>query len=169
LPTIGTSASGISADRLQYAAKSLKALWAENQTNLPSPAAIRQFQAIAQTGAVVTTDMAKVGVPILAGCDGMIVGFCIHDELAAMVRGGMTPLAALQTATINPAKYLNIEPTAGIVAAGKRADMVLLDANPLSDITNIGRIHAVILAGRLLDRKELDKMLAEVKMKASQQ
>ena len=99
----------------------------------------------------------------------MIAGFCIHDELAAMVRGGMTPLAALQTATLNPAKYLKVDQTAGTVAVGKRADMVLLDANPLSDITNVGRIHAVILAGRLLDRKELDKVLADVKTNASQE
>jgi imidazolonepropionase-like amidohydrolase len=110
--------------------------------------------------------MQKAGVPILAGCDGMIAGFCLHDELAVMVEGGMSPLAALQTATLNPAKYFKIEQTAGTVAAGKRADLVLLEANPLSDISNVRRIHAVILAGRLLDRKELDKTLADVKAKA---
>jgi imidazolonepropionase-like amidohydrolase len=85
-----------------------------------------------------------------------------------MVRGGMTPLAALQTATLNPAKYFHLQQTTGSVAPGKRADLVLLDANPLNDIANVGRIHAVVLAGRLLDRKDLDKMLAEVKAKANQ-
>ena len=52
--------------------------------------------------------MAKAGVGILAGCDTMIAGFCVHDELEAMVRGGMTPLAALQTATVNPARYFGL-------------------------------------------------------------
>jgi imidazolonepropionase-like amidohydrolase len=78
----------------------------------------------------------------------------------------MSPLAALQTATLNPAKYFKIEQTAGSITSGKRADLVLLDANPLTDITNVGRIRAVIFAGRLLDRNEQDKMLANVKSKA---
>ena len=62
--------------------------------------------------------MAKAGVGILAGCDTMIAGFCVHDELEAMVRGGMTPLAALQTATVNPARYFGLEQTAGSIAPG---------------------------------------------------
>ena len=75
-------------------------------------------------------------------------------------------MAALQTATLNPAKYFKIEQTSGSIASGKRADLVLLDANPLTDIKNVGRIRAVVLAGRLLERNELDKMLADVKAKA---
>jgi imidazolonepropionase-like amidohydrolase len=112
--------------------------------------------------------MAKAGVGILAGCDGMIAGFCVHDELAAMVRGGMTPLAALQTATINPARYFGLSQTLGAVAPEKRADLVLLDANPLTDIANVRRVRAVVFAGRLLDRIELDKVLAQVKAEAQQ-
>jgi imidazolonepropionase-like amidohydrolase len=110
--------------------------------------------------------MAKAGVRILAGCDGMIAGFCLHDELADMVRGGMTPLAALQTATLNPARYFGLQQTAGSIASGHTADLVLLDANPLTDITNVGRIRGVVVAGRLLDRAELDKLLAQVKIAA---
>ena len=97
----------------------------------------------------------------------MIAGFCVHDELAAMVRGGMPPLAALQTATINPARYFNLEKTAGAIAVGRRADLVLLDANPLKAIENVGRIRAVVAAGRLLERADLDKLLAEVKAAAT--
>ncbi len=167
IATIGTPESQISADQLAYASKSIRDFWAGNQSIFATPTVVRQLRAAAQVGAMVTSDMAKAGVPILAGCDGMIAGFCLHDELAAMVRGGMTPLAALQTATLNPAKYFNLQQTAGSVATGKRADLVLLDANPLTDITNVGRIHAVVLAGRLLERKDLDKMLAETKAKAS--
>jgi len=166
LGTIGTPASQISADRMAYASKSIKEFWAGNQSLFATPEVVRQMRATAEVAAVVTSDMAKAGVPILAGCDGMIAGFCLHDELAAMVRGGMSPLAALQTATLNAAKYFKIEQTAGSIASGKRADLVLLDANPLSDITNVGRIRAVILAGRPMDRNELDAMLADVKAKA---
>jgi imidazolonepropionase-like amidohydrolase len=86
-----------------------------------------------------------------------------------MVRGGMTPRAALQTATLNPARYLGLQQTVGSVASGQRADLVLLDANPLADITNIRRIRAVVVAGRLLDRNELDGMLAQAKSAAAQQ
>ena len=99
----------------------------------------------------------------------MIAGFCVHDELAAMVHGGMTPLAALQTATLNPARYFGLQSTAGSVASGHRADLVLLDANPLTDITNIQRIRAVLVAGRFLDRQELDKVLAQVKIATGRQ
>src|SRR5262249_39396453 len=123
----------------------------------------------AEVGARVTSDMVKAGVQVLAGCDGMIAGFCLHDELAAMVRGGMTPLAALQTATINPVRYFGLEQAAGTVASGRRADLALLDENPLADIASVRRIRGVIVAGRLLDRDALDKVLARVKEAARQQ
>jgi hypothetical protein len=165
--TIGTPASTVPPDRLVYARKSLRALWAENQS-VSSPGAAQFLKANAEVAAVVTKDMANAGVGILAGCDSMIAGFCVHDELAAMVHGGMTPLAALRTATLNPARYFGLEQTAGSVAAGQSADLVLLDASPLTEITNVGRIRAVVVAGRFLDRTELDKLLAQVKIAAAQ-
>jgi imidazolonepropionase-like amidohydrolase len=167
IAVIGTPASSVSADRMVYASKSLRAMWAGNQS-LATADAARFLKANAEVGAAVTRDMANAGVGILAGCDGMIAGFCVHDELAAMVRGGMTPLAALQTATLNPARYFGLQ-TAGNVASGHRADSVLLDANPLTDIANVGRIHAVVVAGRLLDRTELDKLRAQVQIATVQQ
>jgi alpha-D-ribose 1-methylphosphonate 5-triphosphate diphosphatase PhnM len=169
IATIGTPASNISPDQIAYAGKSLKAMWAGNQSlGGTTPEAIRIMRSRGEVGARVTSDMAKAGVRILAGCDGLIAGFCLHDELAAMVRGGMTPLAALQTATINPARYFGLEQTAGSVASGRRADLVLLDDNPLADIASVRHIRGVIIAGRLLDREALDKALAGVKA-ASQQ
>jgi imidazolonepropionase-like amidohydrolase len=112
--------------------------------------------------------MAKAGVGILAGCDGLVPGFCVHDELAAMVAGGMTPREALQTATINPARYLGRQDSLGRVMPGYEADLVLLDANPLMDIANVRAIRAVLVSGRLLDRKELDEVLGQVKIAAGQ-
>lgn len=166
--TIGTPASLVTADQLAYAGKGLRAMWAENQKLFATPVVVRLLRARALTGATVTRDLAAAGVGILAGCDTMIAGFCVHDELAAMVRGGMTPLAALQTATINPARYLGLSQTLGRVAPGQRADLVLLDANPLADIANVRRVRAVVAAGRFLDRKALDELLAQVRAAARQ-
>jgi hypothetical protein len=165
--TIGTPASTVPPDRMAYASKSLRAMWAGNQS-ISSPGAAQFLKVNAEVAAVVTKDMATAGVGILAGCDGMIAGFCVHDELAAMVQGGMTPLGALQTATLNPARYFGLQQTAGSVASGQSADLVLLDASPLTDITNIRRIRAVIVAGRFLDRTDLDKLLAQTKNAAAQ-
>jgi imidazolonepropionase-like amidohydrolase len=165
LATIGTPASAVSADHLAYAGKSLRAAWAANQSLFATPEVARGMRAGSEVGAVVTKDMAKAGVGVLAGCDSMIAGFCVHDEVAAMVRGGMTPLAALQTATLK-ARYFGLQQTAGSVASGHTADLVLLDANPLTDITNVARIRAVVVAGRFLDRAELDKLLAQVRIAA---
>ena len=75
----------------------------------------------------------------------------------------MTPLAALQSATLAPARFLKVEQTLGSIAPGKTADLVLLDANPLEDISNTRRIRAVLLGGRFLDRSEIDRRLTEVR------
>lgn len=114
-----------------------------------------------------TLAMFRAGVPFMAGTDtaaGVHVfpGFSLHDELAMFVRAGLTPMQALQTATRNPAVFLDILAETGTIEKGKRADLVLLDANPLEDIGNTRRISAVVLAGRYLDRANLDRMLKKV-------
>jgi len=107
--------------------------------------------------------MHQAGVGILAGCDGLVPGFCLHDELIFMVRGGLSPLAALQTATINPARYLGLERSLGSVQQGKSADLVLLEANPLQNIANVRRVSAVVLNGKLLTRAEFDAIVERTK------
>jgi len=166
--TIATPASSVPAERLSYASSDLRAMWAGIQDEFITPDLVSVLRSRAAVGAVVVNDMAEVGVGVLAGCDAMVAGFCLHDELVAMVRGGMTPLAALRTATLNPAQSLGLLSTHGSVAAGKIADLVLLDANPLEDINNVRRIQAVVLAGRLLDRVDLNAILAQVKVEAEQ-
>jgi imidazolonepropionase-like amidohydrolase len=114
-----------------------------------------------------TLAMFRAGVPFMAGTDtaaGVHVfpGFSLHDELALFVRAGLTPLQALQTATLNPARFLDRSADTGTIETGKRADLVLLDANPLEDIANTRKIRAVVLAGRYFGRSELDGMLREV-------
>ena len=169
LAVIGTPASSIPRDQLAYANGTFLEMHKGNQSFfLKQPEVIGILKNLAEVGKVVTRDMAAAGVGILAGCDAMIAGFCVHDELATMVRGGMTPLAALQTATINPARYLGRETASGTVAPGRSADLVVLDANPLDDIANLRRIRAVVAAGRFLDRRALDQLLVQAKAAAAQ-
>ena len=106
--------------------------------------------------------MHREGVKLLAGSDATygVPGFSLHDELYALTVVGLSPLQALQTATINPAQYFGIENVAGNIEHGKQADLLLLDANPLDDIRNTKKIHAVISRGRVFDRHTLDEMLA---------
>lgn len=104
------------------------------------------------------------GVGILAGTDAsdeayVFAGSGLHDELALLVDAGLTPLQALQTATLNPARYLGAADSMGTVAAGKAADLLVLDANPLQDIRNTMRIFAVVHGGRLIDAAERERLL----------
>jgi imidazolonepropionase-like amidohydrolase len=117
----------------------------------------------------------RVGLPILAGTDaGAPVrdkeppGFALHAELTIYVTEGLSPLEALQAATINPAKMLHGTDSLGTVAAGKLADLVLLDANPLADITNTTTIRAVVANGRYFDRAALDRLFTEVQAAAKE-
>jgi imidazolonepropionase-like amidohydrolase len=103
--------------------------------------------------------MQQVGLPILVGTDVAPAGFALQGELAIYAAEGLTPLEALQTATLNPAKMLHGTDSLGTVAVGKLADLVLLDANPLVDITNTTAIRAVVANGRYFDRATLDQIL----------
>jgi imidazolonepropionase-like amidohydrolase len=113
----------------------------------------------------------RADVGIMAGTDvgnpGLYPGFSLHDELVALVKAELTPMAALQAATLNPARFLGMEKDLGTVQKGKIADLVLLEANPLEDISNTRKINAVVVSGRLLDRKSLDGLLAQAEAAAN--
>ena len=105
------------------------------------------------------------GVTLLAGTDAGSVlvypGFSLHEELRLLVEDAkLTPAEALRSATIAPARYFGMEGSLGSISAGKFADLVLLDANPLVNIRNTMRIDAVVQGGKLLDRAALDLLLA---------
>ena len=112
-------------------------------------------------------EMRQSGVRIMAGSDVAVLnvfpGVSLHEELRLFVDSvGMTPLEALESATRKPAEWLGLADSVGTIERGKIADLVLLDANPLDAITNTRRIAAVVLRGRLFQRKELDELLATV-------
>ena len=113
----------------------------------------------------VVGDMEKSGVGILAGTDSQnpytFYGFSLHDELGLLVQAGLSPMRALQAATLNPALFFGQEKEFGTVEQGKIADLVLLSANPLEAIDNTKKIEAVIYGGKLYERAALDMMLAK--------
>jgi hypothetical protein len=113
----------------------------------------------------------RAGVKILAGTDGpgigrLTVGFGLHHELALLVEAGLKPIEALQGATINAARALRKENEIGSVEAGKSADIVILNSDPLSDIHNTTKIDSVLLRGRVFDRASLDATLGEIEAEA---
>jgi imidazolonepropionase-like amidohydrolase len=112
-------------------------------------------------------DMHRSGVKMLAGTDTRFFGSDLHEELEEFVKAGLTPMEALQTATRNAAEYLGTIGSMGTVEKGKLADLLLLTANPLDAIRNTTKINAVVLDGRLLDRRALDDLLLKVETAAN--
>ena len=107
------------------------------------------------------------GVPFALGSDAPqtwnVPGFSAHRELGALVAAGLTPYEALKSGTANVGVYFGTQSSVGTVAAGKRADLVLLDANPLADIANSARIAGVMVNGRWLSKADIDARLAAAK------
>ena len=108
-------------------------------------------------------DLLRNGAGLLLGSDSPqifnVPGFAIHRELEYLVDAGLTPFQALQTGTVNPAEFFGRSGDFGTVQTGAEADLILLDANPLEDITNTRRIHGVMVRGRWLPRAEIDDIL----------
>lgn len=130
---------------------------------------VQLFEIFAESGMFQTPLLARVGQPqemvrqmkdagvhILAGSGGAPLGSGLHDELELLVASGLTPLEAIQAATLNPATYFGMLTQFGRVERGKSADLVLLDANPLEDIRNTRKVHAVFVRGKYYSRETLD-------------
>lgn len=170
MPTLGTQrplpVKGTPDPRLKYTHWAFANLWERIQ-------ATEKFGKFRETSTAyakaTVRAMHKAGVPLLAGTDAggalnvrIFPGFSLADELELLVGCGLTPADALRTATLNPALYLGEEKATGTVTAGKRADLVLLDADPLAAIGNVRKVAGVMANGRWYPRGELDKMLTTV-------
>jgi len=110
--------------------------------------------------------LAKRGVPVSIGAHGQQSGLGPHWELWSFVRGGMTPMEALQAGTIVPARSLGMEKDIGSLEAGKLADLVVLDADPTADIRNSEKIHRVMQGGRLYDPMTMDEVVTGERKRA---
>ena len=126
------------------------------------PAAERRARYVAVRNRMVKA-IADSGGTIMAGSDTPewfnVYGFALHRELEALVGAGLSPRQALAAATVNPARFLGAEADWGTIEPGRRADLVLLDANPLEDIRNTTRIQAVSLGGRWFTAPQLQSMI----------
>jgi imidazolonepropionase-like amidohydrolase len=166
------SADAIRVDeRRAYASPWLLGWWRmqvdERATDTSSTRAAQGDEAYASSTSDVRR-MRELGVNILAGTDAGSVlvypGFGLHEELQRLVEdAGLSPRDALWSATIGPARFAGLYDRLGSLSAGQIADIVLLDADPLTNIRNTRRIFAVVQAGRLFSRADLDALLAQVR------
>jgi imidazolonepropionase-like amidohydrolase len=150
--------------RMRYVNNEVLQHWREQIAKWPKlvPADYRRTIADLYTRVATAAHTARVSFLVGSDLGNTLVfpGSSTHDEMELLVRAGLTPMEALQAATIGPARYLHAADTLGSIGIGKVADLVVLDANPLEDIANVRRVNAVVRAGTLLDRAALDRLLA---------
>ena len=153
--------------RLVYIPNDLLGFW-NSMGGQPDPRNGEIQRRLFQRDIAIVNAMHEANVPLLAGTDTpnpyTFPGFSLHEELELLVRAGLSPMEALQTATLRAAQFLGVDRLFGSVEEGKIANLVLLDANPLEDIRNTQKIRAVVLRGMFLDRGKLDELLARQKI-----
>lgn len=146
---------------LGYVEPHLRPIWEQvTNTEVPHPQQERQ-SALFETQLATVARLHRHGVGLLAGTDTFVPGFSLHDELELLVRAGLSPHEALTTATYNPAAFLGVTDTFGTVQPGRVADLVVLNSNPLEDITNTRDISGVMLAGHYYDETALANLKTE--------
>lgn len=158
-------------DYLKYIGPGLQATyaWRVERAAKDDAAAIERRHQRYERDAAILPLLQQSGVTLLAGTDAGFLnsfnypGVGLHDEMQRFVESGLTPLQTLQAATINGARFLGREKLHGTLAAGKAADILLLDADPLRDIGATRRIDTFVLRGKVYDREALDGMLEEVR------
>ena len=163
--SVGTAADVASDPGLAYWLRPAVEGWRKTAATqaVASDSATRVAEQRATRRLALIKTMYDAKIPFLAGTDApagydLVPGTSLHRELQLFVRAGLTPLQALQTATLNPAVYFGKTAEWGNIAPGKSADLVLLSRNPLEDIANTRHIVAVVADGRYYSPRELDRM-----------
>jgi len=157
-------------DYLKYLGPELKNTygWRVQRAQKDDAAAIESRHLNFEASATLLPLLERAGVTLYAGTDAGFLnsynypGLGLHQELAMMVHYGLSPRSALRASMINGPAFFGVQQDYGSVSKGKVADLLILDADPLKDITATQRIHAVIKKGRYSDRKALDVTLAEL-------
>lgn len=153
---------------LQYVHPLLQSKWltANKYNKMSNPENIANFEKLVKFHVLLVKACKAAGVPIVAGTDagtsGVIAGFAMHDEIELLVSAGLTPEEALTSATRLPATWLGIDSEVGTIEAGKYADLILLDADPLVDIKNTRKIAGVFVNGQWLKRSAINATLADL-------
>jgi imidazolonepropionase-like amidohydrolase len=115
----------------------------------------------------IVTALHNGGAHVLLGTDtmkvGTLPGYSLHAELENFVAAGMTPYDAIRAGTADAAQFLKQEDEFGMVSAGLRADLLLVDANPLANVTNVSKIFGVMAGGRWLTNAELNQQLVALR------
>lgn len=122
-----------------------------------APAEEGKFKERMETNRSVIDALHVAGVPIVAGSDTGLIGYGLDRELELYVQAGMTPMEAIQSATIVSARAMKMESDSGSIEVGKRADFVLLDGNPLENISAVRRVFSVVKDGRMYDSRKLGR------------
>lgn len=150
--------------------RALRTRWTDRRKAYIAQVGEPGLQAAAQlaaTSARAIAEMHAAGARVLAGTDAfdafVVPGYSLHQELQLLVSGGLSPIDALRSASSEAARYRGLADKEGTLQPGRRADVLLLGADPLADIANTRRIHAVIAGGRVHDRPALDGMLGRVR------
>jgi len=125
-----------------------------NNTGVP-PGAVPQATAIMDRYFAIVGALHKAGIPIVAGTDQVVPGHSLHREIELYVKSGFTPMEAIQAATLVPARVMKLDKESGTIEAGKRADLIILDRDPLDNIRNIRTAKTVITGGRMYDTSRL--------------
>src|SRR5688572_8884266 len=154
--------------RMKYVPAILRFRWIADANRMvasdSSVAGRKSFMDFYRKGIELTGAAYRAGVRVMVGTDAndsfVFVGSSVHDELEQLFEAGLTPAQALDAATRSGAEYLGRSREFGSVQPGRAADLVLLDANPLADIRNSRRIHAVLRNGQYLSRAALDSLLS---------
>jgi imidazolonepropionase-like amidohydrolase len=125
-----------------------------NNTGQPASAA-QQTKATYDIWMATIGALHRAGITIIAGTDQAVPGHSLHREIELYVKAGFTPMEAIQAATIVPARVMNLDKEVGTVEVGKRADLILVDGNPLESISNLRNVRWVVAAGRLYKTSDL--------------
>jgi len=154
---------------VRFVPEYLRTEWADpsNSESPPTPAQQEQERKDEEARKKMVFAMKTAEVGILTGSDTgdpyVLPGFVVHQEMALLVEYGLSPAEALRASTLEPARYFGTTASEGTVEKGKNANLVIVDANPLADISNTRRVNAVILRGKLLKRDQLDALLKDPK------